>query len=76
MITDDLVMGCVYHFGFFKAVVDGLNAGIDLLLIAYDGEQFYRAMACALDALNSGEIDRSMLAASQQRLDTVMLRMD
>jgi beta-N-acetylhexosaminidase len=73
LITDDLVMGAVYHFGFCKAVVDGLNAGIDLLLIAYDGEQYDRAMACALNALHDGRIDRAMLAASDVRLGRVKL---
>jgi beta-N-acetylhexosaminidase len=68
IITDDLVMGAIYHHGFCKAVVDGLNAGVDLLLIAYDGQQYYRAMACALDALHRGDIDRATLAESATRL--------
>jgi beta-N-acetylhexosaminidase len=69
LITDDLVMGAIYHHGFCKAVVDSLNAGVDLLLIAYDGQQYYRAMSCALDALHKGEIDLPGLAASAIRLD-------
>jgi beta-N-acetylhexosaminidase len=73
LITDDLVMGAIYHHGFCKAVVDGLNAGVDLLLIAYDGQQFYRAMSCALDALHRGEIDRAALEDSARRLNGLRL---
>jgi beta-N-acetylhexosaminidase len=46
-----------------------LNAGVDLLLIAYDGQQFYRAMSCALDALHRGKIDRAALEDSARRLN-------
>jgi len=73
IITDDLVMGAIYHHGFCKAVVDSLNAGVDLLLIAYDGQQYYRAMACALDGLHRGRIDRAMLEDSTRRLESVRL---
>ncbi|RXH06290.1 hypothetical protein EAV90_03790 [Bradyrhizobium vignae] len=30
-----------------KAVAEAINAGVDLLLVAYDGAQFYRVFACA-----------------------------
>ena len=73
IITDDLDMGAIYHHGFCKAVVDSLDAGVDLLLIAYDGRQYYRAMACALDALHKGRLDRAMLAESAGRLNSVRL---
>jgi len=73
VITDDLVMGAIYHHGFCRAVVDSLNAGVDLLLIAYDGQQYYRAMACALDALHRGNIDRAMLEDSARRLSGLRL---
>jgi beta-N-acetylhexosaminidase len=66
-------MGAIYHHGFCKAVVESLNAGVDLLLIAYDGQQYYRAMSCALDALHKGWIDRAMLEESAQRLEAVRL---
>jgi beta-N-acetylhexosaminidase len=69
LITDDLVMGAIYHHGFCAALVDGLNAGVDLLLIAYDGQQYYRAMSCALDALRRGRIDRTALEESARRLN-------
>jgi len=73
VITDDLVMGAIYHHGFCQAVVDSLNAGVDLLLIAYDGQQYYRAMACALDALHRSRIDRGTLEDSARRLEGLRL---
>jgi beta-N-acetylhexosaminidase len=69
-------MGAIYHHGFCKAVVDSLDAGVDLLLIAYDGQQYYRAMACALNALHKGRIDRAMLEESAGRLEAVRLGKD
>jgi beta-N-acetylhexosaminidase len=48
IITDDLVMGPIYEHGVCAAVVEALNAGVDLLLVAYDGLQFYRIARSAL----------------------------
>ena len=50
IVTDDLVMGAIYQHGVCTAVVEALNAGVDLLLVAYDGIQFYRLFDCALSA--------------------------
>jgi beta-N-acetylhexosaminidase len=67
VITDDLVMGAVYTH-LCAAVVEALNAGVDLLLVAYDGSQFYPAFACASDAVNRHELDRAALRDSEARL--------
>jgi beta-N-acetylhexosaminidase len=67
VITDDLVMGAVYTH-LCTAVVEGLNAGVDLLLVAYDGSQFYRAFDCASDALKRHELDTAALHDSEARL--------
>jgi beta-N-acetylhexosaminidase len=68
IITDDLVMGAIYGHGVCTAVVEALNAGVDLLLVAYDGAQFYRIFACASDAAARGALDLGMLARSEARL--------
>ena len=68
VITDDLVMGAVYTH-LCTAVVEALNAGVDLLLVAYDGSQFYRAFDCASGALKRGELDISALHDSEDRLN-------
>ncbi len=57
LITDDLTMVPVYERGLCGAVVDALNAGVDLLLVAYDTDQYFPAMACARAALRDGRLD-------------------
>ena len=68
--TDDLVMGPIYEHGVCTAVVEALNAGVDLLLVAYDGLQFYRMYDCALNASAEGRLDEAMLAKSLARLNS------
>jgi len=68
IITDDLVMGAIYGHDVCTAVVEALNAGVDLLLVAYDNAQFYRVFACAADAAEAGKLDLSMLRDSEARL--------
>jgi beta-N-acetylhexosaminidase len=68
VITDDLVMGAIYQRNVCTAVVEALNAGVDLLLVAYDGAQFYRVFACASAGWQKGQLDPAMLRASEARL--------
>ncbi|WP_159009141.1 glycoside hydrolase family 3 N-terminal domain-containing protein [Bradyrhizobium sp. S69] len=70
IITDDLVMGPIYEHGVCAAVVEALNAGVDLLLVAYDGLQFYRMYDCALGASTGGRLDETMLNNSLARLSS------
>jgi beta-N-acetylhexosaminidase len=69
IITDDLVMGAVYRRNICTAVVEALNAGVDLLLVAFDSTQFYHIFACAADAAAQSRLDPEMLRASDARLD-------
>jgi len=48
--------------------VEALNAGVDLLLVAFDGTQFYRIFACAVTASTEGSLDAAMLRDSEIRL--------
>jgi len=66
--TDDLVMGAIYQRNVCTAVVEALNAGVDLLLVAFDGAQFYRIFACAAAASAQGKLDAATLRASEMRL--------
>ncbi|EHR05987.1 glycoside hydrolase family 3 N-terminal domain-containing protein [Bradyrhizobium sp. WSM471] len=68
VMTDDLVMGAIYQHDVCQAVVEAINAGVDLLLVAYDGAQFYRIFACALDGSQQGKLETAMLRASEARL--------
>ena len=68
VMTDDLVMGAIYQRNVCTAVVEALNAGVDLLLVAYDGAQFYRIFACATEASAQNKLDSEMLRDSDARL--------
>jgi beta-N-acetylhexosaminidase len=68
IITDDLVMGAIYNHNICTVVVEALNASVDLLLVAFDGSQFYRIFACASEAFGDGKLDMAMLRDSERRL--------
>lgn len=68
VMTDDLVMGAIYQRNVCTAVVEALNAGVDLLLVAFDGAQFYRIFTCAAAASAEGRLDAVMLEDSEMRL--------
>ncbi|WP_367277054.1 glycoside hydrolase family 3 N-terminal domain-containing protein [Bradyrhizobium sp.] len=68
VITDDLVMGAIYQHDVCTAVVEALDAGADLLLVAFDGAQFYRIFTCAADAAAQGRLDQATLQLSDARL--------
>jgi beta-N-acetylhexosaminidase len=70
VMTDDLVMGAIYQRNVCTAVVEALNAGVDLLLVAFDGKQFYRIFTCAMAASVEGRLDAAMLIDSGKRLKT------
>jgi beta-N-acetylhexosaminidase len=68
LITDDLNMGAVYRGGIGKAAIAALDAGVDLILISYDPDQYYRAFHAAWQAWKRGEIDPERKAESAKRL--------
>lgn len=68
VMTDDLVMGAIYQHNVCTAVVEALNAGVDLLLVAFDGTQFYRIFTCASEAFAQGKLDPATLRDSETRL--------
>src|SRR4029078_1807942 len=74
IITDDLVMGAVYGRNICTAVVEALNAGVDLLLVAFDSDQFYRIFACASEASAQNKLDLDALRASDARLERLMVK--
>lgn len=73
VMTDDLVMGAIYQHDVCRAVLEAMNAGVDLLLVAYDGAQFYRIFDCALEASRQGRLDVTALGASETRLGRALL---
>jgi len=69
LITDDLNMGAAYQYGIDQAAKRALDAGVDLLLVSYDPDQYYRALYGAARGWRTGAIGAAREAASAARLD-------
>ena len=74
LITDDLNMGAVYRHGIGRVAGEALAAGVDLILVSYDPDQFYRALQGAALAWKKGEIPNARLLASERRLTDFAVR--
>jgi len=70
LITDDFSMGAVTlsSEGAAGGAVAALNAGVDLVLVSYDPDQYYPIMQALLAAEGDGRLSRKTLAASDARL--------
>jgi beta-N-acetylhexosaminidase len=70
LVTDDFSMGAVYasREGIAAASVAALNAGVDLILIAYDPAQYFTMMSALLAADQAGRLAPGTLARSTRRL--------
>ncbi len=55
--------------GLEKAAVEAVNAGVDLILISYDKDLYYKAMRALLKAEEQGKLDGEMLEKSGKRLE-------
>jgi beta-N-acetylhexosaminidase len=71
LITDDFGMRAIYggRTGVGGAGVEALNAGVDLILISWDPDQFYPVMYALLRAYYKGKLDQVALKRSEQRLE-------
>jgi beta-N-acetylhexosaminidase len=70
LITDDFSMFAAYanKEGIAAASIAALNAGVDLILIAYDGEQYFAMMDEVLAADRDGRLNPDALGRSAGRL--------
>jgi beta-N-acetylhexosaminidase len=73
LITDDFSMAAAYgdKEGIAAAGTAALNAGVDLILIAYDPAQYFVVMDGLLAADRDGLLSATTLARSAQRLEKV-----
>jgi beta-N-acetylhexosaminidase len=69
LITDDLNMEAVYADGIGRAAMSALDAGVDLILVAYDPDPYYRALYAAAKAWRVGSIDARREVESAARLN-------
>ncbi len=70
LITDNFSMMAVYRSsaGIDQGSIDALNAGVDLILVSYDPDQYYRVMYALLKAEEQGKLNQETLKRSDQRL--------
>jgi beta-N-acetylhexosaminidase len=70
LVTDDFCMAAAYGSsgGMAAASVGALNAGVDLILVSYDSDQFYPVMYALLRAHAEGRLRQDALASSERRL--------
>jgi beta-N-acetylhexosaminidase len=70
LITDDFSMGAVYRSrdGLAEAAVAAINAGVDLVLVSFDTDQFYAVMHRLLAADREGRLQPEALRQSDDRL--------
>ena len=71
LVTDDLTMAAAYNRGLCDATVRALDAGVDLLLIAFDHDKYFDAMHCAQRAALQGTLElRTPERGSARRLQS------
>jgi beta-N-acetylhexosaminidase len=70
LVTDDFGMAAIYHGtdGIEAAAVSALNAGVDLILVSFDPDQYYFVMDALLQAYHDERLRRDRLQASDARL--------
>jgi beta-N-acetylhexosaminidase len=70
LITDDFSMGAVTRSadGIGGGSVEALNAGVDLILVSYDPDQFYMVMYALIRAARASILRTDALGHSDQRL--------
>jgi beta-N-acetylhexosaminidase len=75
LITDDFSMGAVTLTpeGAAGGAVAALNAGVDLILVSYDPDQYYPIMRALLAAARAGQLSAETLALSDKRLQRATL---
>ncbi len=70
LITDDFGMRAVHHSrdGLAGGSIEALNAGVDLILVSYDPDQYFMVMYALLQADRDGRLRQDALQKSTQRL--------
>ena len=73
LVTDDFSMGAAYRSdgGLAAASVSALGAGVDLILISYDPDQYFPVVHALLRAQAKGTLAAEALERSKRRLNAV-----
>jgi beta-N-acetylhexosaminidase len=70
LIADDFGMAAIYRGpgGIERAAVEALNAGVDMILVSFDPDQYYPVMHALLGASGDGRLPKDLLQESAHRL--------
>lgn len=75
VVSDDLEMKAVAdHFSIERAVVDGLNAGVDLFLVCHRPDVQRAAIEALVRAVEAGTVTRTRLDEARARVEVLMRR--
>ncbi len=70
IVSDDLNMAAIIeHFGLEQAAIQGLEAGVDCLLIGRGTERCHRVIDAIIDAVTRGRLDEHRVDEAGARLD-------
>lgn len=74
LITDDFNMAAISgtREGVAGAAISALNAGVDIILVSYDPDQFFPIMDALLEADREGRLRPDVLERSDERLRRAM----
>jgi beta-N-acetylhexosaminidase len=74
LVSDDFCMRSMYHSnsGIEDGAIEALNAGLDLILISWDPDQYYPVMHALLQADQQGLLNHEALRRSDERLRQVL----
>lgn len=69
IVSDDLEMKAVAdHFPIERAVVEGLDAGVDCFLVCHHAEVQRRAIAAVVKAVRTGRLSEAQVRSAQERV--------
>ena len=75
VVSDDLEMKAISeHFSVERAVIDGVNAGVDCFLVCHHASVQRGAIEALVKAVESGEVKRERVQEARARLDVLMRR--
>lgn len=75
LVSDDLEMKAIAdHYPVEQAVVDGVNAGVDLFLVCHDARVQRKAIAALAKAVEDGRVQKARIDEALGRLEALARR--
>jgi beta-N-acetylhexosaminidase len=75
LVSDDLEMKAIAdHYSVEQAVIDGVNAGVDLFLVCHNAKVQRNAIAALVKAVEDGRVAKDRIAEALGRLEALSRR--